>query len=107
MNSQSARDPLGLLDPPMDDLVGDDLHEMHDAGARPSRRWRRTVEWTATSAPVALLLTIGIGLGPHGINLLTAASLSSLDPVVPVALAALGVLVGLGMGDRRFGEGRV
>ena len=39
---------------------------------------------------------VGIGLGPHGINLLTAASLSSLDPVVPVALAALGVLVGLG-----------
>jgi len=107
MNSQSARDPLGLLDPPMDDVVADDLHEMHDAAAGPSRRWRRTVEWTATSAPVALLLTIGIGLGPHGINLLTASSLSSLDPVVPVALAALGVLVGLGMGDRRFDEGRV
>ena len=106
MNSHSTRDPLGLLDPALDDVV-QDRDEMRDAAAGRPRRWRRALEWTATSAPVALLLTIGIGLGPHGINLLTVASLASLDPVVPVALAALGVLVGLGMGDRRVDEGRV
>ena len=107
MTSHSARDPLGLFDRSLDGVVPDDHGEMHDAAAGPFRRWRRALEWTATSAPVALLLTIGIGVGPHGINLVSAASLSSLDPVVPVALAALGVLVGLGMGDRRVDEGRV
>ena len=107
MTPHSARDPLGLLDRSLDDVVPDDGGQLRDAAARTTRRWRRALEWTATSAPVALLLTIGIGLGPHGINLLTSATLTSLDPVVPVALAALGVLVGLGMGDRRVGEGRV
>lgn len=39
--------------------------------------------------------------------MLSPAVLRSLDPVVPVALAALGVLVGLGVGDRRADERRV
>jgi hypothetical protein len=68
----------------------------HGGRSRPS-----LLTWSSTSAPVALLLLIGVALGPRGINLLSDAVLSTLDPVVPVALAALGVLVGLTMGDRR------
>jgi hypothetical protein len=49
----------------------------------------------------------GIVVGPQGINLLSPALLSVLDPVSPVALAGLGVLVGLGIGDRRAGDQRV
>lgn len=68
------------------------------------RSWRRALGWSPTSAPVALLLVAGFGAGPQGINLLSPAVLSFLDPVVPVALAALGVLVGLGVGGRRADE---
>jgi hypothetical protein len=56
---------------------------------------------------VALLLTAGIALGPEGNNLLSTAILALLDPIVPVALAAFGVLVGLSVGDRRTGEPRI
>jgi hypothetical protein len=64
------------------------------------------VAWSATSAPVALLLTAGIAFGPQGVNLLSPATLTLLDPVVPVALAALGVLVGLSVGDHRTDDAR-
>ncbi|OFV90787.1 MAG: hypothetical protein A3G76_11505 [Acidobacteria bacterium RIFCSPLOWO2_12_FULL_65_11] len=66
--------------------------------------WRGSLGWSATSAPVALLLLSGIAVGPQGINLLSEAVLSVLDSVVPVALAALGVLVGLGAGHHRAGD---
>ena len=80
---------------------------MQGPDERRSRRWRGLWVWSATSAPVALLLSAGIAFGPRGINLLSPVVLRSLDPVVPVALAALGVLVGLGVGDRRADERRV
>lgn len=70
-------------------------------GGRSARSWRRVFGWSATSAPVALLLMTGIALGPDGLNLLSSSVLPLLNPVVPVALAALGVLVGLGAGDHR------
>lgn len=101
-----AGDPLGLLDAL--DLPGDDdLGPLQGPDRRRSRRWRGLWVWSATSAPVALLLSTGIACGPRGINLLSPAILRSLDPVVPVALAALGVLVGLGVGDRRADDRRV
>jgi len=107
MSVPSTRDPLGLLDPPLDHaLEPADASGAHVQAAR-FPRWRRAFEWSATSAPVALLLTTGYILGPQGINLVSLAALSSLDPVVPVALAALGVLVGLRGGDRRGDEARV
>lgn len=78
-------------------------------GAEPprSRRWRRLLHWSANSAPVALLLLTGLGLGRHGINLLSIDTMALLAPGVPVALAALGVLVGLSVGGRRLGHRRV
>ena len=66
-----------------------------------ARDWRSVWSWSATSAPVGLLLTAGILLGPQGINLLSTSTMPFLSPIVPVALAALGVLVGLNFGDGR------
>ncbi len=40
------------------------------------------------------LLVTGIVLGPQGLGLLSAGALAALDPALPVALAALGVLAG-------------
>jgi hypothetical protein len=54
-----------------------------------------------------LLLPVGIALGPHGLQVLSPRMLSLLDPVVSVALAALGVLIGLGLDLRRHGEGHL
>jgi len=71
------------------------------------RDWRRALGWSATSAPVAFLLITGIVLGPQGISLMPQSLLSSLVPVIPVAVAALGVLVGLGVADRRAGDRKV
>jgi len=71
------------------------------------RDWRRALAWSATSAPVGFLLVTGIVLGPQGISLISQPLLSSLVPVIPVAVAALGVLVGLGVADRRAGDRKV
>lgn len=51
--------------------------------------------WSASSVPVASLLVLGMILGPRGISVLPTGALSLLDPAIPVALAALGALVGL------------
>ena len=106
MTAHPAGDPLGLLDP-SDFPSGEALGPRHGPDGRGSRRWRGLWVWSATSAPVALLLSAGMALGPLGINLLSPVVLRSLDPAVPVALAALGVLVGLSVGDRRADERRI
>jgi hypothetical protein len=49
----------------------------------------------------ALFLLIGIGAGPNGLNLISPSVLLLLDPVVAVALAMLGVFVGLAIDARR------
>ncbi len=69
--------------------------------AGPSRLRRRLAGWSASSVPVASLLLVGIALGPRGISLLSPEVLSLLDPAIPVALAALGALVGLSVDVRR------
>lgn len=53
------------------------------------------------------VLLLGVALGPHGLSLLSPSALSYLDPAVSVALAALGVLVGLGLDVRRPREGHL
>lgn len=57
---------------------------------------------TFLSGPVLLLF--GIAIGPHGLSLLSASTLSFLDPAVAMALAMLGVFVGLSFDFRRPGE---
>jgi hypothetical protein len=107
MITTPAGHSLRLHDQVLDDaLVG--VHAVVP-GADPPRgqRWRRLLHWSATSAPVALLLLTGLALGRHGINLLSTHTLSLLAPATPVALAALGVLVGLSVGGRRRGDRRV
>jgi len=54
-----------------------------------------------------LLLIVGAALGPLGLNILSTNTLSALDPAMPVALVALGMLVGLGISVRRSGDGRM
>ena len=57
--------------------------------------------------PGVLVLLMGVALGPHGIGLLSPNVLSFLDPAMPVALVALGVLIGFGLRVRRSGERRL
>jgi hypothetical protein len=66
---------------------------------------RRFTGWSESSIPLASLLLVGIALGPQGIGVLSPAALSLLDPAIPVALAALGALVGLNLNLRRAGAG--
>lgn len=93
--------PLGLLEPSPAVTGDDEIASFQGGTGRRSGRWRGLLVWSATSAPVALLLAGGIAVGPQGMNLMSRATLTLLDPVVPVALAALGVLVGLSVSDRR------
>ena len=48
-----------------------------------------------------LLVIVGIGAGPYGLNLLSSPVLQLLDPAIAMALAMLGVFVGLGVDARR------
>jgi hypothetical protein len=96
-----AGEPLGLLHASLDVPVDEAFAPGPVSNGRRPRRWDGLLMWSATSAPVALLLTAGIALGPKGINLLSLPTLPLLDPVVPVALAALGVLIGLRQGHQR------
>jgi hypothetical protein len=50
--------------------------------------------------PAALVILAGAASGPSGLGLLSPAVLESLDPALPVALAALGVFVGIGFNLR-------
>jgi hypothetical protein len=98
---------LGLLDGGPLDEAGDRVVDAVPATKRRRPRgWGEWLGWSATSAPVALLLVTGIGLGPQGLSVLSPGVLSLIDPVVPVALAALGVLVGLGVSPRGSGDWR-
>lgn len=60
-----------------------------------------------TRLPGLVLLPLGVALGPHGLGVLSPTVLSYLDPAVPIAIATLGVLVGLGLDARRPREGRL
>jgi hypothetical protein len=64
--------------------------------------------WSSDAPPVILLLLVGMVLGPQALAVLTAPVLQSIDPALPVALAALGAHVALNLpiswspGDRRL-----
>jgi hypothetical protein len=48
-----------------------------------------------------LLVIVGIGVGPYGLNLLSLPVLQLLDPAIAMGLAMLGVFVGLSVDARR------
>jgi hypothetical protein len=106
MMAGPAGDSFGLRESPSADPSMADLTEAVARGDRSRSPWRRLLEWSPTSAPVALLLLSGIALGPRGINLLSAHTLSLIAPAIPVALAALGVLVALSIGGSGRTDGR-
>ena len=54
-----------------------------------------------------LLLIVGVALGRGGLNVLSTQTLSILDTAMPVALVALGMLVGLAISGPRLSEGRL
>lgn len=56
---------------------------------------RLGLSWSTGVVPVVLILLLGSALGPSGLALLTPRVLEVLNPVVPVAVAALGILAGL------------
>ena len=66
----------------------------------PARGWSSGVQ-------AIVLLLVGAALGRHGLAILSEGTLSLLDPVVPVALAALGVLIAFEIGATPWGRGRV
>lgn len=49
----------------------------------------------------ALVMLVGIGVGPYGLNLLSSRVLVLLDPLMVMALGMLGVFIGLGVDPRR------
>jgi hypothetical protein len=53
------------------------------------------LSWSTGAVPVVLILLLGVALGPEGLAIITPGVLSVLDPVIPVAVAALGILAGL------------
>jgi hypothetical protein len=76
---------------------------------RNSSRWSRSrlaLGLSPTPMP-GLVLIAGFLVGPQGLNFLSGNMLSYLDPAVAAALAALGILVGLGFDVRRPGEIRL
>lgn len=60
---------------------------------------------SATAAPSLLFVAVGIALGPALLNLLSPRVLLHLDAVVSVALAALGIFVGLELATLMRGSG--
>jgi hypothetical protein len=53
------------------------------------------LSWSTGAVPVVLILLLGAALGPEGLAVLTTGVLPVIDPVLPVAIAALGILAGL------------
>jgi hypothetical protein len=97
---------LGDADP-LDSRLAAAQGQAVAAGPWWALRSRLALGMSPTPRPGLVLVTLGAALGPFGLRLLSPPVLTALDPVVSVALAALGVLVGLGLRTRRPGEGRL
>jgi hypothetical protein len=103
-----------MRDPSDTDVIGRDpidskMGRVRGARRPSSSRWLRSrlaLGLSPTPVP-GVVLIVGLVIGPQGINLLSRNILSYLDPAVSAALAALGVLIGLGFDVRRPGEIRL
>jgi len=63
-------------------------------------RTRAALGLRPLTAPVMVLVPIGVALGPYGTGVLSTSALSYLDVVISVALATLGVFVGIALGTQ-------
>ena len=74
------------------------------AGLVSPLRTRAALGLRPLTAPVMVLVPIGVLLGPSGTAIITLDALTHLDVVISVALATLGVFVGIALGTQ---EGRI
>lgn len=74
------------------------------AGLVAPLRTRAALGLRPLTAPVMVLVPIGVLLGPSGTAIITLDALTHLDVVISVALATLGVFVGIALGTQ---EGRI
>lgn len=65
---------------------------------------KETRRFSQSSWHIVLPLLCGIGLGPQGLGILSTTILALVDPVVPIALAALGILVVFELGRPQPGD---
>ena len=80
MTPHPTGDPLGLRQLPVNvPGEGTRLGSLPSPDPLRAGRWRGLWAWSATSAPVALLLTAGIAVAPTVINLLSEADGSTLS----------------------------
>ena len=61
-------------------------------------RQRAALGFGSSATPPVTYVLVGIAIGPQGIGLLSSEALGNLDALVSIALAALGVLIGFGLG---------
>lgn len=80
---------------------------VHRTPPRWGARSRLALGLSATPRPSLILLPLGLALGPLGLGVLSNRALDALDPVLSVALAALGIFVGLGLKIGQPGESRL
>jgi hypothetical protein len=79
----------------LDVAVNDPPPPVEPAGNRWLVPTRLAPGLSAMPAPPAAFLIVGLLAGPEGLGLLSPSMLATLDPVVSVALAAIGALVGM------------
>lgn len=72
-----------------------------------SLRTRAALGLRPVTAPVMVFLPLGIILGPYGFNALSAEALGHLDVVISIALATLGVFIGIAAATQRGSIGRL
>jgi hypothetical protein len=71
------------------------------------RMYRAALGLSATRVPLFLMLAAGALLGPRGVAIIAPSTLDALQPIVPVALAGLGVLLGVGLDLRSWRDLRL
>ena len=83
-------------EPPADGVEVDGVAASAPVARRaPPWHVRFGLSWSTGAVPVVLILLLGAAFGPLGLNVLSPGVLRVLDPVLPVAIAALGILAGL------------
>jgi hypothetical protein len=90
------RRELGGPDP-LDRRIGP-AHPPSTSWLLPLLRTRSALGLSPSLTPAIVFLPLGALLGPQVLGLLSSRALSRLDPVVDIALAVLGILVGLAFG---------